>query len=119
MKLGLYLFCLTSCPFIQAQSSVPNIIFILADDLGKKFSFQDRSYSIETFKKFFNHYYYDNSAGFNDIGFRNPAVITPNIDQLARDGVILNRNYVQAICTPSRSSLMTGIYPYKIGRQVF
>ena len=78
-----------------------------------------RSYSIETFKKFFNHYYYDNSAGFNDIGFRNPAVITPNIDQLARDGVILNRNYVQAICTPSRSSLMTGMYPYKIGRQVY
>ena len=63
-------------------------------------------------------YYFDNCSGFNDIGYRNPAVITPNIDQLARDGVILNRNYVQAICTPSRSSLMTGMYPYKIGRQV-
>ena len=59
-----------------------------------------------------------NFAGFNDIGFRNPEVISPNLDQLARDGVILDRNYVQPICTPSRSSLMTGMYPYKIGRQV-
>ena len=45
MKLWFCLFCLTSYPFIQAQSSVPNIIFILADDLGKKsikkLSFQD------------------------------------------------------------------------------
>ena len=51
MKLWFCLFCLTSYPFIQAQSSVPNIIFILADDLGKKFSFQDRSYSIQIFKR--------------------------------------------------------------------
>lgn len=44
-------------------------------------------------------------------------MLTPNIDKLAADGVILDRNYVQPVCTPSRSALMTGMYPYKIGRQ--
>ena len=66
----------------------PNIIIVLADDFG-----------------------------WNDIGYHNPEVISPNLDQLAREGVILDRNYAQAVCTPSRSSLMTGMYPYKIGRQ--
>ena len=55
--------------------------------------------------------------GFNDVGYQNPVVITPNIDQLAAEGVILDRNYVQPVCSPSRSALMTGMYPYKIGRQ--
>ena len=57
-------------------------------------------------------------SGFNDIGYRNPEVISPNLDKLANEGVILDRNYVQAVCTPSRSAMMTGMYPYKIGRQV-
>ena len=56
-------------------------------------------------------------SGFNDVGYQNPEVITPNIDQLAAEGVILDRNYVQPVCSPSRSALMTGMYPYKIGRQ--
>ena len=57
------------------------------------------------------------SKGFNDVGYQNPMVISPNIDKLAAKGVILDRNYVQPVCTPSRSALMTGMYPYKIGRQ--
>ena len=56
-------------------------------------------------------------VGFNDVGYQNPVVITPNIDQLAAEGVILDRNYVQTVCTPSRSALMTGVYPYRYGRQ--
>ena len=44
-------------------------------------------------------------------------MLTPNIDKLAKEGGILERNYVQPSCTPSRSALMTGMYPYKIGRQ--
>ena len=64
-----------------------------------------------------SHYIYSLILGFNDVGYQNPEVITPNIDQLAAEGVILDRNYVQPVCTPSRSALMTGMYPYKIGRQ--
>ena len=67
----------------------PNIIVILADDLG-----------------------------YDDIGYINPDVLTPNIDELARNGVILDRNYVQQVCTPSRTALLTGMYPYKLGLQV-
>ena len=43
--------------------------------------------------------------------------MSPNIDRLAAEGVTFARSYVQPICTPSRSSLLTGMYPYKIGRQ--
>jgi len=83
---GLILFCFLATSIAQDK---PNIIFILADDLG-----------------------------FNDIGYNNPEVITPNINDLAANGVILDRNYVQPICTPSRTALLSGTYPYKIGLQV-
>ena len=66
----------------------PNIVFILVDDMG-----------------------------YNDIGYHNPNIISPNIDHLARSGIRLEQNYVQPQCTPSRAAFLTGMYPYHIGRQ--
>ena len=57
----------------KVSSQQPNIVFLLADDLG-----------------------------YNDIGYHNPAIITPNLDLLASEGIILEQNYVQPTCTPSR-----------------
>ena len=79
---------LTFLTFVFSHDK-PNIIFILVDDLG-----------------------------FNDMGYVNSEIITPNLDDLAQNGVILDRNYVQQVCTPSRTAFLTGIYPYKLGMQV-
>ena len=64
----------------------PNIVFILSDD-----------------------------HGFNTVGFRNPQVITPNIDAMARNGVILDSHYVMPQCSPTRVTLLTGRYPIHTG----
>ncbi len=67
----------------------PNIIFILADDLG--------SY---------------------DVGWRGSEIKTPNLDALCARGAKLENFYVQPVCSPTRSSLMTGRYPMRYGLQV-
>jgi arylsulfatase A-like enzyme len=73
----------------RAQSTQhPNIIYILADDLGWK-----------------------------DVGFHGSDIKTPNLDQLAQNGARLEQFYVQPMCTPTRAALMTGRYPFRYGLQ--
>ena len=75
--------------FAKKSSGKPNIVFILADDLG-----------------------------FNDVGYHGGKIKTPNIDKLASEGVRLEQFYVQPVCSPTRASLMTGRYPMRYGLQV-
>jgi N-sulfoglucosamine sulfohydrolase len=75
---------LATAPAAQ-ESTRPNVVLILADDMA-----------------------------WNDCGaFGNPKVKTPNIDKLAREGLRFDRAFVTASsCSPSRSSLITGRYPH-------
>jgi arylsulfatase A-like enzyme len=68
----------------------PNIVVILADDLGNA-----------------------------DLGYRGSAIRTPNLDALANGGVRLESYYGQQLCTPARAALMTGRYPMRYGLQSF
>lgn len=62
-------------------SSQPHIVFILVDD-----------------------------QGFRDVGYHGSEIKTPTLDRLAAQGVKLENYYVQPLCSPSRSQLMTGRY---------
>jgi arylsulfatase A-like enzyme len=69
-----------------ASTQRPNIVFILADDLG-----------------------------WADVGYHGSEIQTPNIDRLAQEGVRFSHHYVMATCTPTRVGLMTGRYPSRYG----
>lgn len=60
----------------------PNIIILLADDLG-----------------------------WNDVGFHGSEIKTPNLDKLASEGMELTRFYTAPICSPTRAGLLSGQYP--------
>ncbi len=50
------------------------------------------------------------------IGINNPHIRTPNLDRLARQGILFNQATCQApMCVPSRNSMMFGLYPSQLG----
>ncbi|XP_013399703.1 arylsulfatase J-like [Lingula anatina] len=53
-------------------------------------------------------------VGYNDVGWNNPHIKTPNLDKMAREGVTLNNSYSQPVCSPSRAALLTGRYPHNV-----
>ena len=55
----------------------------------------------------------------NDVEWNNPSAVTPYLMGLARTGLTLDSAYTLPVCSPSRAALMTGVYPYRIGFQVF
>lgn len=69
-----------------AETRRPNIILILADDLG-----------------------------FSDLGCYGGEIRTPNLDRLAAGGVRFSQFYNCALCGPSRAALMTGLQPHQVG----
>ena len=78
------------CSKSLPNSSKPNIIIYLADDLGWK-----------------------------DIGFNNAKIVkTPNIDKLASEGMFLKNAFVASpACAPSRAALLTGLMPARNGAE--
>ena len=53
---------------------------------------------------------------YNTIGINNPEIETPNLDRLARQGMLFSRAYCpNPTCTPTRASLITGLYPSQHG----
>ena len=81
-------FLLAGPAAIRAADPKPNIIYIIADDLGWK-----------------------------DVGFHGSDIKTPNLDRLASGGAKLEQFYAQPMCTPTRAALMTGRYPFRYGLQ--
>ena len=49
--------------------------------------------------------------GWSDVGFHGSQINTTNMDKLVSEGVILDKYYVQPICSPTRGALLTGMYP--------
>lgn len=64
----------------------PNIIVIVADDLG-----------------------------WGDLSYHGSVIPTPNIDRIAREGIEMNRFYVAPVSSPTRCGIMTGRYPSRFG----
>jgi arylsulfatase A-like enzyme len=72
-----------------AAAPRPNIIYILADDLG-----------------------------WTDVGWHGGNIATPHLDRLAGAGAKLEQFYVLPVCSPTRAALLTGRYPIRHGLQL-
>jgi len=70
----------------KPASTKPNIVLILADDLG-----------------------------YSDIGSFGSEIKTPNLDKLAKEGIKFTQFYNAGRCCPSRAALITGLYPHQAG----
>ncbi len=87
--IGLFVLSALAMP-PTARGAGPNVVFILADDLGRE-----------------------------DCGFMGGTVIkTTHVDKLAAAGAKLDAFYVQPVCSPTRAALLTGRYPMRHGLQV-
>lgn len=86
-RIALFAVLLAAAATVEAQDERPNVLLVLADDLNA------------------------------DIGaYGHPLVVTPHMDRLAERGVRFLKAYSQyPVCNPSRSSLLTGLYPEQTG----
>ena len=74
---------------VACANNSPNFVLIMCDDLG-----------------------------FSDIGCYGSEIDTPNIDRLAREGMLFKQFYNNAKCTTTRASIITGLYPRNGGRGI-
>lgn len=84
---GLTFFTALSCKEQQSNENKPNIIFIMADDLG-----------------------------WQDVGFMGSSYFeTPNLDALAKESLVFSQAYMYPTCSPSRAALLTGKQSFRTG----
>ena len=85
----LLVFCSSIVGFVHGVAK-PNVVFVVADDLG-----------------------------YNDVPFTGTGseILTPTLTRLANQGTVLHHYYVNAICTPTRTSFMSAKYPIHVGLQ--
>ncbi|XP_042309930.1 arylsulfatase B [Sceloporus undulatus] len=86
--LGMLLLLLLLPSSSSSSALPPNLVFVLADDLG-----------------------------WHDVGWHGSEIRTPNLDALGAQGVRLEGYYTQPLCTPSRSQLLSGRYQIHTGLQ--
>ena len=55
--------------------------------------------------------------GWHDAGYKGSKIKTPTIDRFATTGLQLEQMYVQKVCSPTRTAIMTGRYPHRMGMQ--
>lgn len=84
-----FLFLALAPCLLAAPPNKPNILLIVADDLG-----------------------------WADVGWHGGKFKTPAMDQLVKEGVELNRHYVQPVCSPTRTALMSGRWTSRWGPHV-
>ncbi len=86
VKCVIYTIALMLFSSLSFSQQRPNIILIMADDMG-----------------------------YSDIGCFGSEIPTPNLDQLASKGIRFNQFYNGARCCPTRASLLTGLFPHQTG----
>ena len=85
--IGKLLVLILAAQWTKANTATkPNILMIVMDDLG-----------------------------WNDTSYKGSDIPTPTIDKFANEGIRLQQYYVQPVCSPTRSAIMAGRYPYHLG----
>ena len=82
LTLAVLTLCLSSHTVLAAEPKQPNILVIVADDLG-----------------------------WAGVGYHSKSMTTPNLDKMAKEGTELQRFYVYPVCSPTRVALLTGQMP--------
>ena len=87
--LSVWMAATAATPPATTRAGTPNVIVILADDLG-----------------------------YGDLGsYGGKRIRTPNLDRLAAEGMRFTSFYAQPVCGPSRAALMTGSYPLRVAKR--
>jgi arylsulfatase A-like enzyme len=76
----------SSAPSAQAPAGAPNVLLIIADDLG-----------------------------WGDVAFHHGPAATPHLDRFVKEGVELQRFYTYPVCSPTRAALLSGQMPRRFG----